>query len=182
MSRADQREQTKARILTAARNAFADQGYDRTTIRAIASTAGVNAGLVMHYYGSKERLFAAVTEPATDEPFPEGSADVTEQLLASLHAKLTEEPSATLAMLRSMLTHQEATDGVRASLSRQQQALSDALTADDAVLRTGLTGAITLGVVVARHLLRLDGVRDASPDDIVRLLRPCVESLTRPSA
>jgi hypothetical protein len=82
-------------------------------------------------------------------------------------------------MLRSMLTYSEAADGVRDSISRQQQQLSDALPTEDALLRTALTGAITLGVVIGRHVLQLDALRDAPPEQIIALLRPSIESLTQ---
>jgi hypothetical protein len=51
-SRAEQRRRTEARILDAAARVFAAAGYERATIRAVASAAGVDAGLVMHYFGS----------------------------------------------------------------------------------------------------------------------------------
>src|SRR5260370_6526731 len=56
-SRAEQRRRTEARILDAATQVFFSAGYDRTTIRAVASAAGVDAGLVMHYFGSKQELY-----------------------------------------------------------------------------------------------------------------------------
>src|SRR5258705_12063241 len=56
-SRAEQRRRTEARILDAATQVFFSAGYDRTTIRAVASAAGVDAGLVMHYFGSKQQLY-----------------------------------------------------------------------------------------------------------------------------
>ena len=63
-SRAEQRRRTEARILDAATQAFFSAGYDRTTIRAVASAAGVDAGLVMHYFGSKRELFRQVIDAA----------------------------------------------------------------------------------------------------------------------
>ena len=45
-SRAEQRRRTEARILDAAAQMFLTAGYERTTIRAVASAAGVDAGLV----------------------------------------------------------------------------------------------------------------------------------------
>lgn len=50
---------TREAILAAARRQFGEHGYDRATIRAIAAEAGVDAALVHHFYGTKERLFAA---------------------------------------------------------------------------------------------------------------------------
>lgn len=133
----------------------------------------------MHYFGSKEQLFAEATKAPLIAQRTGPASQLAEQLLDALHTKLTEEPTATLAMLRSMLTHPEAAERVRATLAHQHQQLSSALASPDAALRTGLTGAITLGVVVGRHLLRLDGLRDAPPEQIIELLRPCLESLTQ---
>ena len=56
-SRTEQRRRTEARILDAATRAFISAGYDRTTIRAVASAADVDAGLVMHYFRSKQQLY-----------------------------------------------------------------------------------------------------------------------------
>src|SRR5262249_36984294 len=50
---------TRQAILAAARGRFAEHGWDRTTIRAIASDADVDPALVLHFFGSKAALFAA---------------------------------------------------------------------------------------------------------------------------
>lgn len=46
----------KARIRDAAIARFAEDGVEQTTVRAIASEAGVSAGLVIHHFGSKDGL------------------------------------------------------------------------------------------------------------------------------
>jgi AcrR family transcriptional regulator len=46
----------RARIREAALKHFAEEGYERATIRHIAQTAGVSPGLLRHHYGSKESL------------------------------------------------------------------------------------------------------------------------------
>lgn len=53
---------TRAAILEAARERFAEDGYERATIRAIARDAGIDPSMVMRYYGNKEGLFAAASE------------------------------------------------------------------------------------------------------------------------
>lgn len=53
---------TKDRILACARTRFSQDGYARTSLRAIARDADVDHALVSYYYGSKEGLFKAVTE------------------------------------------------------------------------------------------------------------------------
>jgi AcrR family transcriptional regulator len=47
------------RIRDAALKHFGEEGYERTTIRAIARTAGVSHGMLRHHYGSKIDLRAA---------------------------------------------------------------------------------------------------------------------------
>jgi hypothetical protein len=49
-------EASRAAILEAAREVFAERGYARATIREIARRAGVTHGLVMRHFGSKEQL------------------------------------------------------------------------------------------------------------------------------
>jgi len=50
----------RARIRQAALALFAEQGFDRTTIRGIAAAAGVSPGLLRHHFGSKQALREAV--------------------------------------------------------------------------------------------------------------------------
>jgi AcrR family transcriptional regulator len=60
------RESTHARILSAAKRAFAAQGYGASNIRDIASEAGITAALVIRYFGSKQKLFEASIADAFD--------------------------------------------------------------------------------------------------------------------
>src|SRR3978361_1918768 len=55
-------DQTKAVILAAARERFAESGYEGATIRAIAADANIDPSMVMRYFGNKEQLFAAAAE------------------------------------------------------------------------------------------------------------------------
>jgi AcrR family transcriptional regulator len=178
-SRAEQRRRTEARILAAASRLFVERGYERTTIRAIAGAAGVDGGLVMHYFGSKQGLFQCVTHA---RPVPElsGSAEqVTEQILARLAESLASEPVHSLALLRSMLTHPEAAQTLREGAARFQAEISRPIPADDADVRAAVVNAVWLGVIVSRHLLNSDALTAASPQQVIDLLRPGLRSLTR---
>jgi AcrR family transcriptional regulator len=53
---------TIAVILTAARKLFATDGFDATSIDAIAAKAGVAKGAVYHHFASKEDIFIQVLE------------------------------------------------------------------------------------------------------------------------
>ena len=53
-------EDTARRILLAAIEVFADEGYEGASTRSLASHAGVNAPAIQYYFGSKEGLYRAV--------------------------------------------------------------------------------------------------------------------------
>ncbi len=57
---------TREAILGAARSVFADKGFDKASIRAIASAADVDPALVHHYFGTKDQLFLAAMESPID--------------------------------------------------------------------------------------------------------------------
>jgi AcrR family transcriptional regulator len=176
-SRAEQRRQTESRILAAAQTLFAELGYDRATIRAIATEAGADPGLVMRYFGSKDNLFAQVSGFEQEQQVTGTPEQAAEQLLAALEDKLTEEPTDALAAIRSMFTHPDATGEVRSAMITRQRQAAHHMAADDADLRAGLIGALTIGTVIGRHLLRLDGLREAAPERITALLRATFHEL-----
>jgi AcrR family transcriptional regulator len=176
-SRAEQRHRTEARILDAATQVFFSAGYERATIRAVASAAGVDAGLVMHYFGSKQELFRRVIDAA---PVPEISGapgQAAEQLLASLADRLANEPVASLTLMRSMLTNPEAASAASAAIARYQAQIARAIPGDNADLRAAIISAITLGIMVSRHLIKSDELANADPEQVIKLLRPCLLSL-----
>jgi AcrR family transcriptional regulator len=177
-SRAEQRRGTEARILDAAAKIFVAHGYDRTTIRAVAAAAGVDSGLVTYYFGSKQELFRRVIDTA---PVPEvngAPGQAIEQILAALAGRLANEPVASLAILRSVLTNPEAASAVRGGAARYQAQIAQAVSGDDASLRAAIISAIILGITVSRHLIKSDELATADPAQVISLLRPCVLALT----
>ena len=58
-ARSPKAEQTRRAIVDSATRLFRDRGYGRTTMRAIASEAGVSLGNAYYYFGSKEHLIQA---------------------------------------------------------------------------------------------------------------------------
>ncbi|GAB2841801.1 TetR/AcrR family transcriptional regulator [Actinocorallia aurea] len=183
VSRAERRRATEARILDRARGLFAEHGYQRATVRAIAAAAGVDPSLVIQYFGSKRELFTrAVQAP----PAAQGAGDpeaVTEELLTSLGLKLGGLPEGAAATLRSMLTDPGAADQARAALHRQIAGLAAALPRDDdAELRAALLTMALVGITIGHRFLGLPVLREASEDRIAEALRPALEALTRPGA
>jgi AcrR family transcriptional regulator len=177
-SRAERRRRTEARILAAATRLFVESGYERTTIRAVAAEAGVDPGLVMHYFGSKQGLFRQVTRGAVAEPVRGTPDEVVEQILDRLMASLAEEPAQSLAIMRSMLTNPEAAEAAGGGAARHQAQIERSLGEIPAAgTRAALINAVLLGVILSRHLLDSAELRDAPAGEITALLRPCLRSL-----
>ena len=53
-------------VLDAARELFAERGFERTTMRAVAGQAGVDPALIYHYFGDKDGLLFAALQPPED--------------------------------------------------------------------------------------------------------------------
>ncbi|MGW6144474.1 TetR/AcrR family transcriptional regulator [Streptomyces sp. NPDC055140] len=180
-SRTERRRATEARILDSARELFAEKGFDRTTIRAVATAASVDPALVMQYFGSKRELFAQAVQALPVLPATTDTDALVDQLLATLGLKLGGLPEGTLAMMRSMLTDPAAADQVRVTLDRQIDSVSANLpAAEDAELRAALFVTALLGVTIGHQFLRLAALRDAPADRIAALLRPAFKALAGP--
>jgi len=101
---------TRERILVNARELFAHNGIDRTSIRAIAAAAGVDSALVHHYFGTKQQLVAAAIDLPLDPmtvlgPLREIPVEELGLALPSLLLPLwdSELGAALVATLRSLL-------------------------------------------------------------------------------
>jgi AcrR family transcriptional regulator len=64
-------DETRTRILLAARSCFARYGYTKTTNKDVAALADITTGAIYHYFDSKQALFIAVAEAVSDEVFTE---------------------------------------------------------------------------------------------------------------
>lgn len=62
-------QNTRQRLIEAARSLFAERGYDGTTTAAIASSAGVAEGTIYRHFKDKKELLFACLEPVISEAF-----------------------------------------------------------------------------------------------------------------
>ncbi|GAA0979247.1 TetR/AcrR family transcriptional regulator [Acrocarpospora macrocephala] len=177
LSRAERRQRTEQRILQSARMLFAERGFERTTIRAVAAAAGVDPALVMQHFGSKDDLFRRAVQAAPPPERPGGPEELVEYLLDTLGLKMGGLSQQSLAMMRSMLTHPEAAESARAALGAQIERLASAIDAPDARLRAALLTTIMLGVAVGHQLLDIEDLHDVPQQELARVLRPVLHSL-----
>lgn len=157
---------TRRSLLTAARELFADVGYDATTVRAVADRAGVNQALLFRHFGSKQGLFAAAVQGGVLDLLAGGSRD--DLLDRTLAAMLTDEPGhgteTLLAVLRAAGSAQVG-EGVRTELGAAYSAAfaGQAATDDeaDAAVRGELLLAWLLGIALMRSVLGSGPLYDA---------------------
>jgi len=179
---------TRETILTAARRRFATRGYDATSVRAIATEAEVDPALVIHYFGTKEALFiAAAGLPAgLSELFGNLAAlpdhDFGRTLVRSYLTLVDCDDSRNgiLALVRSAVSNDKAAAMLREFLTAELLTVMARRTGQpDARLRASLVAAQLIGIATLRHVIRVEPLATASPDDIVALVSPAVEQYLR---
>jgi AcrR family transcriptional regulator len=170
-------EQTKAVILAAARERFGAAGFQAATIRAIAADAGVDPAMVMRYYGSKDKLFAAAAE--FDLRFPDFATTEPTQVGRSLVQHFLERwegDEALVILLRSSATNGEAAQRMQQIFGTQLQPLVATLVpAEESGVRAGLIATQILGMALCRFVLRLPPVVEMTRDQVVEWLGPTIQ-------
>ena len=170
-------EETRNAILTAARRRFADDGYERATIRAIAADAGIDPSMVMRYYGSKDGLFAAAVDialhlPALDD-LPPGRRGET--LVRHFLALWESERAGDVlsVLLRSAVTNEAAAERMRTIFAAQVGPVLAG--SPEGPARAALIASQMLGVALCRYVLRLPAMVAMDSEALVRSLAPTVE-------
>jgi AcrR family transcriptional regulator len=176
---------TRDAVLTAARAAFAERGFDGATIRGIASTAGVDPALVHHYFGSKDKLFLAAIEAPADPAslLPEVLAGGREGLgrnVVRLLLRVWDGPMqpAALALVRSAVgnewTAKLLRDFLVTQVLRRVVGTLD-MPVHEREVRGALAASQLLGLVVGRYVLKLEPLVSASPEWLADTIGPNVQ-------
>ena len=170
--------QTRADILAAARQRFGSDGYERTTLRAVAADVGIDPALVIRYFGSKQDLFAAAADFTID--LPDLTAvrpdDVADALLPSFFA-VWEEDATFVALLRAAMTSPTAAETMRRIFATQIAPKLAAVTPDHPAQRAGLMGAFVIGLATTRYVLANPAVADLGHDELIGWARPVIRAL-----
>jgi AcrR family transcriptional regulator len=180
-------EATRRAILKAARAIFAGHGYEQATIRAIAAEAGIDASMVMRYFGSKAGLFAAAASVNLGPPDLRSvpARRRGEMLVRHFVEGWESAPSADTLMLllRTAVTDDAVAAQVQANFDRLVGAPVAALGTPDADRRSALIAAQLLGVVVSRYILHHEPLASMPIDQLVAEISPTIQRyLTQPLA
>ncbi|MFF3336602.1 TetR family transcriptional regulator [Streptomyces sp. NPDC002888] len=182
---------TRDRILTAAREEFAERGYDKTSVRGIAKAAEVDSALVHHYFGTKEQVFEAAIEvafaPALNAPeaVADGPLDGVGERLTRFVFGVWENPTTRkplLAIVRSAVNNETAAAVFRRLISAQLlRRIAAQLDLPDAELRAELAAAQLVGCAMLRYVIKVEPLASADLEQIVARVAPVVQGhLTAP--
>ncbi len=83
-------------IITAARRVFVEEGFDKTTTRALATAAGVSEALLFKHFPNKEALYSAIQMSC----FKEEGANIAERL-----ESLKPSTAALVWLVRDLVSH-----------------------------------------------------------------------------
>lgn len=177
---------TREMILAAARASFAENGYDRSTLRRIAGDAGVDPALVIHYFGSKEDLFAASVElPISPEAlvndvFRDGAAhgDIAERLVR-VFFEVWERPESREALqgqLRVALTTGRPPPMGAFVFDVVVRRVTEFVDGPDADLRIELAAAHLIGIAILRYVVGMEPLAGMPVEKIVAEVAPRIRS------
>lgn len=172
---------TRDRILASARELFARNGIGNTSIRAVAAAAGVDSALVHHYFGTKEKLFAAavripidpmdVIGPLREVPVEEIGYRLPSMLLPLWDSELG---AGFIATLRSILAGSEV--NLFRSFIQEVIAVEVGPRVDNppgsGIIRIQFVASQLVGVVMARYILRLEPFASLPAEQIARTIAP----------
>lgn len=177
----DERGVLAARILAAARTQFAENGSAGTTMRAVARAADVDPALVYHYFGSKDALLDAATDPpqrwlesvVTTWATPVGELGAA-LLRLMLGAWADDEIGPVLRAVLQTAAHESSTrDKLRNIVERSLMGVSHlGVDERDRKVRSGLISSQIMGLAMMRYIWRIEPVSSMSEEELVAAVAP----------
>ncbi|MEU3270508.1 TetR family transcriptional regulator [Saccharomonospora sp. NPDC006951] len=181
MAFTERSEPTRTAILSAARKLLTEQGYDGTTIRAVAADVGIDPSMVMRYYGSKAGLFSAAVDLKLhlDEvpkvPANKLGEPLARHFLTRWEGDLSDE--AIILLLRSAATNAVAAEHMRTIFDTQVARFVRRRigTGAEGTRRAGLVSSQLLGLALTRYVVPLSPVVKMNLDAVVSSVSPVLQ-------
>jgi AcrR family transcriptional regulator len=163
---------------------FAERGYTGATMRAIAAEAGVDAALVVHFFGNKATLLAEAVEwpfdPAVEMPklLRDGKRNVGRHLVGLMVRTWDEEGTRNpvLTVLRASIVEPQAAEMMGQFLRRRLFGpLLEALGSDQPELRANLAASQLVGLGLVRYVQHVEPLALAKPTDVIAWYGPTLQ-------
>ena len=174
---------TRAAILAQARELFAAQGYAGTSVRSIATAAGVDAALVHHYFGTKDDLFLAALQAPLDPrevllPVAQGGIDGAGERLIRTFLTVWDDEATRLPLL-ALVRRVFDPEGRRLVRDGFMQMvlgpIGVGLGLDQPDRRMSLVASQLMGIVLVRYVVGVEPLASASHDELVAAYAPTLQ-------
>ncbi len=174
---------TRAEVLAAARTSFAEKGFRGTTIRAVASAAGVDPALVHHYFGTKDDLFVAALHIPVDPrevlaPVVAAGPDGAGERLLRTFLSVWDDPElqpGLLALARSLVADEGAGMVRDGFIPVVVGPVLAGLVRDRPEVRIPLVASQVVGLIIARYVIALPALAQMPADDVVARVGPVLQ-------
>ncbi|PEG35589.1 TetR family transcriptional regulator [Mycolicibacterium agri] len=170
-------------VLRAAKKRFAMEGFEKTTLRAIADDAHVDPSMVLYLFGSKAELFRESLRLIIDTDvlvaaLLEGDGDIGTRM-ARTYLGIWENPdtgNTMVAMLQSATSNPDAHEAFRGFIQNYVlTALTTALGGgEDAPLRAMLAATNLVGTAILRYVMKVPPLATLPVENVVRLIAPTI--------
>ena len=176
---------TRETILAAARDAFADRGFEGASIRGIATSAGVDPALVHHYFGTKNQLFIdamqfpldpAVLLPQVAAAGLDGFGERLMRTMLAVWDSKAGGPAA--AFIRSAVSNETMARLLREFvIQRILRRMSKELPIDpaEAPWRLMMVASQVAGLIMVRYIIKIEPMASAPPETVVALFAPTIQ-------
>lgn len=166
-------DRTRSTILEAARQIFAKEGYERTTIREIAAAASIDPAMVIRYFHSKEELFGRIAEFDLRLPNPSDiDRDRIGEALVTHFLNIWEGENAVpglVVMIRSAASNEFAAQKIHEVFAGQVLPMLTSIgDREDAHNRAGLVASQLIGLAFGRYVIKFAPVVGLSRERIIR--------------
>ncbi len=174
---------TRSAILEAARSSFAALGYAGTTMRAVASAAGVDAALVHHYFGTKDELFLAALQLPVDPraligPAVAGPVEEAAERFLGVFLSVWDDPEiqpSLLSFARGMLDPSATRLVSNGLLPVVIEPIGVALGISDPHLRMPLVASQVIGLILMRYVLAVEPLASMPGDRVIATFAPTIQ-------
>lgn len=178
------RSGTREAILDAARVRFAEVGFDRASIRSIATAAGVDPALVHHYFGTKQELLTAALDiPADPTIIRAAIASVPDEILGETVVRTVVGIWDSPVGVQAIAAFRSLVGGGDPALARAfllEVALKDVGSRVDSPPGTGIKRVVLaasqlIGVMVTRKILEVEPIASMSVDELAAVVGPTLQ-------
>lgn len=176
---------TRTEILRAAYRRFAEEGYERTSVRAVARQAGVDPALVRHYFPDKATLFLQAARIGYDpralvRQIATGGRSGAGLRILRTSLPLWESPlgaGLVVVAVREPRLFRAFADLIGRAIARAAEEVLAELGAEERAVRVAMVESTTGGLFLTRYVLRIEPIASLPRSVVERRWAPLLQRI-----